>query len=224
MGRAINRHGNGGRAAHDRDASCFQPRRGAPVRRQRFLLSRSEFWRLSDDVHQAAKLCRAGPVFSFTLWRDNGTVAVLVSQELLSLLHVGRFGDYLEQGFDQFFKPGPGEHPLQLNPLGRITEEFIRFAEKHPDPGIPYTPIAFLLDPAHGFEMTDYPQWPFEVSQINRSDRALRELFGAAYYPGTVVEGEPASGDRQAFVSGAFGDIFDVIVAAPASTPGSPPG
>jgi hypothetical protein len=122
---------------------------------------------------------------------------------------------YLEQGFDQFFKPGPGEHPFQLNPLGRITDEFIRFAEKHPDRGTPYTPVAFLLDPAHGFEMTDYPHWPFEVSQINKSDRALRELFGVAYYPGLVVEGEPAIADRQPFVNGVFGDIFDVLVATP---------
>ncbi len=121
---------------------------------------------------------------------------------------------YLEQGFDQFFKPGPGEHPFQLNPLGRITEDFMRFAEKHPDRGVPYTPVAFLLDPAHGWEMTDYPQWSFGVSQINRSDRALRELFGAAYYPGTVREGEPASGERQAFVPGVFGNIFDVLVAS----------
>jgi hypothetical protein len=122
---------------------------------------------------------------------------------------------YLEQGGDQFFKPGPGEHPFQLNPLGRITNEFMQFAEQHPDRGTPYTPVAFLLDPAHGWEMTDYPHWPFGVSQISRSDHALRELFGAAYYPGTVVEGEPASGDRQAFVSGIFGDIFDVLVAEP---------
>jgi hypothetical protein len=121
---------------------------------------------------------------------------------------------YLEQGFDQFFKPGPGEHPFQLNPLGRITDEFLRFAEKHPDRGVPYTPMAFLLDPAHGWDMTDYPQWPFGVSQISRGDRALRELFGVAYYPGLVVEGEPASGDRQAFVSGVFGNIFDVLVAS----------
>lgn len=120
---------------------------------------------------------------------------------------------YLEQGQDQFFKPGPGDNPFQLNPLGRITEEFVRFAEKHPDRGTPYTPIAFLLDPAHGFEMTDYPQWPFEVSQIDRGDRALRELFGVAYYPGLVVEGEPAIADRQPFVSGIFGDIFDVLTA-----------
>ena len=125
---------------------------------------------------------------------------------------------YLEQGFDQFFKPGPGENEFQLNPLGRITDEFMRFAEKHPDRGAPYTPIAFLLDPAHGWDMTDYPQWPFEVSQINRSDRALRELFGVAYYPGLVVEGEPATGDRQAFVNGIFGDIFDVLVASDAQS------
>jgi len=126
---------------------------------------------------------------------------------------------YLEQGFDQFFKPGPGEHPFQLNPLGRITDEFVRFAEKHPDRGAPYTPIAFLLDPAHGWEMTDYPHWPFGVSQINRSDRALRELFGAAYYPGPVREGEPASGERQVFVPGVFGNIFDVLVASPVQSP-----
>lgn len=121
---------------------------------------------------------------------------------------------YLEQGSDQFFKPGPGDNPFQLNPLGRITDEFMRFAEKHPDRGTPYTPIAFVLDPAHGFEMTDYPQWPFEVSQIDRSDRALRELFGVAYYPGLVVEGEPAMADRQPFVAGVFGDIFDVLTTA----------
>ncbi|MDQ3649144.1 MAG: hypothetical protein M3458_02465 [Acidobacteriota bacterium] len=121
---------------------------------------------------------------------------------------------YLEQGFDQFFKPGPGEHPLQLNPLGRITEEFMRFAEAHPERGTPYTPVAILLDPAHGWEMTDYPHLPFSISAIDRHDRALRELFGAAYFPGLVAEGEPATSDRQAFVSGVFGDIFDVLVAS----------
>jgi hypothetical protein len=121
---------------------------------------------------------------------------------------------YLEQGYDQFFKPGPGEQPFQLNPLGRITSEFMRFVEKHPERGTPYTPIALLLDPAHGWDMTDYPHWPFGVSQIDKSDRALRELFGAVYYPGLVTEGEPASGDRQAYVASVFGDIFDVLVAS----------
>ncbi|HEX7957847.1 MAG TPA: hypothetical protein VF508_12935 [Pyrinomonadaceae bacterium] len=121
---------------------------------------------------------------------------------------------YLEQGFDQFFKPGPGEHPFQLNPLGRITDEFVRFAGAHQDRGTPYTPVAFLLDPAHGWDMTDYPQLPLGVSPVNRSDRALRELFLAAYYPAAADEGEPATADRQAFTNAVFGDIFDVLVAS----------
>src|SRR5256714_7415901 len=120
---------------------------------------------------------------------------------------------YLEQGFDQFFKPGPGEHPFQLNPLGRITDEFVRFASRHADRGTPYTPVAFLLDPAHGWDMTDWPQFPLGVAHVERSDRALRELFLAAYYPAAVNEGEPATADRQAFTNAAFGDIFDVLVA-----------
>jgi hypothetical protein len=121
---------------------------------------------------------------------------------------------YLEQGFDQFFKPGPGEHPFQLNPLGRITDEFMRFAQKHTDRGEPYTPVAFLLDPAHGWDMTDYPHFPLGVSPVNRSDLALRELFMAAYHPAAVDEGEPATADRQAFTNAIFGDIFDVLVAS----------
>src|ERR1051325_12056916 len=54
----------------------------------------------------------------------------------------------------------------------------------------------------------------FEVSQISRSDRALRELFGVAYFPATVVEGEPVIADRQPFVSSVFGDVFDVLTAS----------
>jgi hypothetical protein len=37
-----------------------------------------------------------------------------------------------------------------------------------------------------------------------------------AYYPGLVLEGEPAIADRQPFVPGVFGDIFDVLTAADA--------
>ena len=121
---------------------------------------------------------------------------------------------HLEQGFDQFFKPGPGEHPFQLNPLGRLTEEFVRFAQRHPDRGTPYTPVAFLLDPAHGWDMTDYPHLPLGVSPVGRADRALRELFLAAYFPAAIDESEPATADRQSFTSAPFGDIFDVLVAS----------
>ncbi len=62
--------------------------------------------------------------------------------------------------------------------------------------------------------MTDWPHLPLGVSPVNRSDRALRELFLAAYFPAAIDEGEPATADRQAFVNSAFGDIFDVLVAS----------
>jgi hypothetical protein len=62
--------------------------------------------------------------------------------------------------------------------------------------------------------MTDWPHFPLGVAHINRSDRALRELFLAAYYPAAVDEGEPATADRQSFTNAAFGDIFDVLVAS----------
>ena len=38
-----------------------------------------------------------------------------------------------------------------------------------------------------------------------------------------VVEGEPATGDRQAFVNGIFGDIFDVLVASEVQSASSSP-
>src|SRR5205085_9939770 len=41
-----------------------------------------------------------------------------------------------------------------------------------------------------------------------------RGLFPAASDPAVVTEGEPATGDRQAFASSIFGDIFDVLVAS----------
>ena len=88
----------GSRAADDGDAHRFHARRGAAIWRRVLLLSRAELWRHGDDVHQAAKLCRARQLFSFALWRDDGPVAVVVSQELLPLLHVRRVGDLSRAG------------------------------------------------------------------------------------------------------------------------------
>ena len=72
------------------------------------LLSRAELWRHGDDVHQAAELCRARQLFSFALWRDDGPIAVLVSQELLPLLHVRRVGDLSRAGLRSVLQAGAG--------------------------------------------------------------------------------------------------------------------
>ena len=53
-----------------------------------------------------------------------------------------------------FWKPGGGAagdaFPVQLSPKGKVAEAIVNLAEKHPR-GTQYTPIAFLLDEAHGY-------------------------------------------------------------------------
>jgi len=89
---------------------------------------------------------RPGFLLSLTVRTDHGPSLSWYRKSYFLYYMSGASAIYLEQGGDQFFKPGPGDNPLQLNPLGRITDEFMRFAEKHSDRGTPYTPIAFLLE------------------------------------------------------------------------------
>jgi len=122
MGRAINRHGDGGRAAPDGNASGFQSRRGAAVRAATF--SSYHAPNFGDSATTFTKQQNfAGPdqFFIRAMARRWGRRCPGIAQKLLSLLHVGRVAIYLEPRVRSVFKPGPGEHPLQLNPLGRIT-------------------------------------------------------------------------------------------------------
>jgi hypothetical protein len=178
------------------------------------LLPRAQLRRHRDDLHHAQNF--AGPEHFFHS-RYGVTMGPSLSwyrKNYYLYYMAGASAVYLEQGHDQFFKPGAGRAPFSTEPLGRITDEFVRFAESTRSAARPTRPSPSCFDPAHGWDMTDYPQLPLGVSPINRSDRALRELFLAAYYPAAVDEGEPATADRQAFTSATFGDIFDVLVAS----------
>lgn len=134
---------------------------------------------------------------------------------------------YHEQGFDEFWMPGGGatpRKPIQLSPKGRLVDEFLQLTKKHPDRGTPFTPIAFLLDRAHGWEPNGFrPSYfgfdeglnPF-VLCFDRHARMLREWFQAAYHPYGPKEAELNTGVTPNFVPGVFGDIFDVLVTDPA--------
>src|ERR1051326_6132144 len=98
MGREISGNGNFGCTTHDRQAQCIYALSGAASWRRVFLLSCAELPRYGDDIYETAELCRAGQFFSHPLRRYDGTVAVLVSQELLSLLHVRRLGNLSRAG------------------------------------------------------------------------------------------------------------------------------
>jgi len=125
---------------------------------------------------------------------------------------------YLEQGADQFFQPGPGAHPVQLNPIGRVTDAFLRFAEKA-ERGTPVAPVALLVDRAHGWDDSAYIPRAFNLEsdaktvQWKEADAVLAQTLDVLYYPNALAQGEPATAERQAFVHAMLGDSVDVLVA-----------
>ena len=123
---------------------------------------------------------------------------------------------YWEQGLgNQWFKPGPGEHPVQMTAFGRATEDFMGFVSRLPDRGEPYSPIAFLLSYGHGYEPVSYDCKQLSYFEESAYDRELRELFNVAWYPAVVDESRPIAPDYQSLSSGTYGDIFDVLVDRP---------
>jgi hypothetical protein len=136
---------------------------------------------------------------------------------------------YHEEGNDLLWKPAGGaagdSFPLQLSPKGKVAEAVQRLAQAHPR-GTQLTPVAFLLDEAHGYTQERFqpgafgldPQGNPAVLTPGRHEAAIRGWFDVAYYPAPETQNAPATAIRQTYVNGIFGDLFDVIVTAPKRT------
>jgi hypothetical protein len=133
---------------------------------------------------------------------------------------------YHEQGFDEFWKPGgttaAGIKPVQLSPKGKLVDRFLRTTAANPDRGNPYTPVAFLVDYAHGWEPA--PFWPNAFKNwhahqdrflFGDHERMLQEWFWTAYYPIGPESEKPITGVNEVYLPAVYGDIFDVICAYP---------
>ncbi len=135
---------------------------------------------------------------------------------------------YHEQGFMEWWKPGgttaAGKWPLELSPIGRLVDRFLRVTDDKEkfDRGTPYTPVAFLLDYAHGWEPSTY--WPNSFKNFHGHqdkmlygdhEKMLNEVFWTAFYPIGPNSEKPMTALSESFVAGTFGDIFDVIFAYP---------
>ena len=133
---------------------------------------------------------------------------------------------YHEQGFDEFWKPGgttvAGVREVQLSPKGQLVDRFLRLTAQSPDRGTPFTPAAFLVDYAHGWEPA--PFWPNAFKNYhNHPDRfrpgdhekMLEEYFWTAFHPIGPESEKPMTGTNEVFVPGVFGDVFDVVLAYP---------
>jgi hypothetical protein len=133
---------------------------------------------------------------------------------------------YHEQGFDEFWKPGgltaAGVKPVQLSPKGQLVDRFLRVTAEHPDRGTPYTPVAFLVDYAHGWEPA--PFWPNSFKnwqqhedrfRFGLHEKMLEQYFWTAYHPIGRESERPMTGTNEVYVPGVFGDMFDVVAAYP---------
>lgn len=161
---------------------------------------------------------------SYDAWAGAGIHWLLKDYLLWHLAGVTAF--YNEQGIDLFWKPGGNaagdSFPVQLSPKGKTAEAILKLASSHPR-GTQFTPIAFLLDEAHGYTQERFEPGAFGLNpQLNpavlrpaRHEAAIRGWFDIASYPAPITQGEPATAIRQTYVNGIFGDIFDVIVNAP---------
>jgi hypothetical protein len=161
---------------------------------------------------------------SYDAWAGAGHHWLLKDYLLFHFAGVDAF--YNEQGVDMFWKPGGGaagdDFPVQLSPKGKTAEAVQRLAQAHPR-GTQFTPVAFLLDEAHGWAQERFspgsfgldPQWNPALLLPGRHEASIRGWFDLAYYPAPETQNEPSSAVRQTYVNGVFGDIFDVIVDAP---------
>lgn len=136
---------------------------------------------------------------------------------------------YNEQGVDLFWKPGGNsagdDAPVQLSPKGKVAEAALRLAREHPR-GTQWTPVAFLLDEAHGWAQERFSPGAFGFDPVlnpailapGLHEASIRGWFDVAYFPAPETQNDAASATRQTYVNGIFGDIFDVIVNAPGRT------
>jgi len=119
-----------------------------------------------------------------------------------------------------FFHPEQGYNMIgtdgQLNPMGWCYDEMTRLASRHPDRGVPCTPIAILMDRAHGWEKYTYNgERVWAGPQMRRADRMIGGFFNIAYFPFPRNEGDPVDDLNVPWPNGYFGDVFDVLVTSP---------
>jgi hypothetical protein len=163
----------------------------------------------------------------YDAWAGAGHHWLLKDYVLWHLAGVDAF--YNEQGVDMFWKPGGNSagdaFPVQLSPKGKTAEAALRIASKHPR-GTQFTPVAFLLDEAHGWSQERFTPGAFQldpglnpaVLAPGKHEAGIRAWFDVAYFPAPETQNEPASAIRQTYVNGVFGGIFDVLVTAPRRT------
>ncbi|MCD4824579.1 MAG: hypothetical protein K8S55_08220 [Phycisphaerae bacterium] len=97
------------------------------------------------------------------------------------------------------------DKPYCLSPAGVIRKEFYDNIVKKHDRGAIYTPVALVFDRYHGYMPKHYPNHVQGAIPYKEADYMMRAV-NEALFPW-----ESRMGERQAMVTGPFGDMFDVL-------------
>ena len=100
--------------------------------------------------------------------------------------------------------------PETLNEHGRKASETFRFMTSH-DRGIPYAPVAVVLDHLAGYN--GYMDKPWGILEPTPGDREARDLFDHQLFPGSDHihrRPDPANPEASYLVPTPFGESFDV--------------
>jgi hypothetical protein len=91
----------------------------------------------------------------------------------------------------------------ELSRFGQAIEHWFAYATQFPNRGIPFTPVAFLIDFHHGWRPREdiYGIWPPE-----RPDVSMEQIFAHVFPYGGRLDFE-----RGYLANGPYGDCFDVI-------------
>jgi hypothetical protein len=108
-----------------------------------------------------------------------------------------------------FEKP---EAPWVLTEHGRKAAEVYRFMTRH-DRGVPYTPVAIVLDRYAGYN--GYMDKPWGILDPTPGDRELRDLFDHQLFPGSDhihARPDPDNPEASYLRPTPFGELFDVLL------------
>lgn len=104
------------------------------------------------------------------------------------------------------------EAPWTLTAHGRKAAELFAFMQGH-DRGVPYTPVAVVLDRYAGYN--GYMDRPWGILEPSAGDREVRDLFDAQLFPGADHihhKPDPVNPEAGYLRATPFGEIFDVLL------------
>ena len=113
-----------------------------------------------------------------------------------------------ENSINIFFEKAAA--PWTLTDHGRKAAEVFKFTQFH-DRGVPYTPVAVVLDHLAGYN--GYRDKPWGILTPTVGDRQLRDLFDYQLFPGSDhihQKPDPANPEASYLRPTPYGEIFDV--------------